>query len=460
MVSFRHGEGGTPERHWESAHWWASLPALSLGGMTRLVVLAAHPDDETLGAGGLISRAAALGVPITVVIASNGEASHPLSPTHTPRQLAAIRRDEVLAAVTGLAPTATVRFLDFPDGAVSEHIPAISQAISAEIAHGGVGTRVFAPWRADGHPDHAAVGDAAAAAIDNTAARLWEYPIWAWHWSEPTSDLWREPRLRILELPEADHAAKARAIAAHTSQVEPLSAEAGDEAVVSPSFAAHFLRSFETFVETTPTPATETESLTVAFFDDFYDGDADPWGFESRWYEKRKRALTLAALPRARFSSALELGCSIGVLTLGLAARCDALLATDIAERPLEIARQRLADHPGVSFEKRALPGEWPDGGFDLIVLSEMGYYCSAADLAILLERCRTALNPDGVLVACHWRHPVASYPLSGDAVHHALAETAGLERTIQHVERDFLLDVYEAAPARSVAQRENLVDE
>jgi SAM-dependent methyltransferase len=152
------------------------------------------------------------------------------------------------------------------------------------------------------------------------------------------------------------------------------------------------------------------------------------------------------------------LGCSTGVLTAELAERCDTVLGLDRIEQPLSIARERLAGRPGVSFERRTVPADWPEGEFDLIVLSEVGYYCSSADLRRLLEHCRASLAPDGVLVACHWRHPVADYPLTGDAVHGQLTHVVGLQRTVHHLERDFVLEVYEPRPALSVAQRDGLV--
>ena len=92
--------------------------------------------------------------------------------------------------------------------------------------------------------------------------------------------------------------------------------------------------------------------LPDAFFDAMYDADPDPWGFEDRWYERRKRALTTAMLPRERFRNAFEPGCSIGTLTDLLAPRCDRLTATDVADSALDSARARAArnDRRGVSF--------------------------------------------------------------------------------------------------------------
>lgn len=451
-MNSRNREDGTPEALWQEAEWGNTLSQLPLDGMKRLVVVSAHPGDETLAAGGLLARAAGLGLPVTVLVLSSGEASHPASPTHSPEELAARRRREVTDAVGILAPGAPVRLLNLPDGSLAMHAAESAEAVAAELGAGGRETWVVAPWRADGNPDHAAAGEAAAAAALAVDARLFEYPVWAWRWSTPDSDVWPRDALRMLRLSGEELELKSRALAAHRSQVEPLSALPGDEAVLAHSFGAHFTRRFETFIEA---PATGDEiglaagpvppaSLTEAFFDAVYSGSADTGGFEKRWYETRKRSLTLAALRRERFGAALELGCGIGVLTAELAERCDTILATDVAEHPLRLARARLAGHTGVIFERRTLPGEWPGGTFDLIVLSEVGYYLAADALRGLLERCRDSLAPHGVLLACHWRHPVPQCPLSGDQVHEELARLGGLERTARHEERHFLLEVFE----------------
>ena len=225
-------------------------------------------------------------------------------------------------------------------------------------------------------------------------------------------------------------------------------------------FLTHFDRPFETFVVSPNSQGVadspDTGSLPAAFFDEFYGDEPDPWGFASRWYEERKRAITLACLPRARFRRLFEPGCSIGVLTAELAGRCDSLLATDISEIPLRTARQRLAGAPHVEFQTMAIPREWPTGKFDCIILSEIGYYLGEDDLAQLLERLPGALEPGGILLACHWRHPVAEYPGDAEHVHAELNKIDALHRLVRHEEADFRLEVW-STDDQSVAGREGL---
>jgi len=200
-------------------------------------------------------------------------------------------------------------------------------------------------------------------------------------------------------------------------------------------------------------------TLPAAYFDAMYRAASDPWGFEDRWYEQRKYATSLAMLPAARYRSALEPGCSIGVLTRLLAGRCDALLSCDLAAAAVRAAARRTRDLPHVRIEQRDIPGQWPPGRFDLIVFSEILYYFGDHDLEQVLKNAVAALEPEGTLLAVHWRHPVADYPRSGDDVHRALAAQPGLARLVRHTEPDFLAEVClrtEGAPV-SVAQATGL---
>lgn len=184
-------------------------------------------------------------------------------------------------------------------------------------------------------------------------------------------------------------------------------------------------------------------TLGMDYFDQLYAGSADPWGFQTRWYEIRKYAVSLALLPAEQYRDAFEPGCSIGVLTEQLALRCDRLLSCDGAAAAIRQAKARTARLPSVRVQRAIIPGDWPPGQFDLIVFSEILYYFAGGDLAEVLDRAVAALRPGGTLLAVHWRYPVAEYPRSGDEVHHALAAQAGLARLVEHREPDFLAEVY-----------------
>ena len=204
------------------------------------------------------------------------------------------------------------------------------------------------------------------------------------------------------------------------------------------------------------TPAT----LGPGYFDAMYQTARDPWGFEDRWYERRKYAISLALLPAERYRNAFEPGCSIGVFTELLAPRCDALLSCDVAAAGVQAAARRTEHLPQVRVEQRDIAGQWPAGRFDLIVFSEMLYYLGDHDLEQLLDRTTAALQPNGTLLAVHWRHPVADYPRSGDDVHRVLGARPGLARLVSHAEPDFLAEVYLCTDGAlvSVAQATGLV--
>ena len=143
-----------------------------------------------------------------------------------------------------------------------------------------------------------------------------------------------------------------------------------------------------------------------------------------------------------------------------LAGRCDEVLSCDVAAAAAQAAARRTEGLPHVRVEQRDIPGRWPDGRFDLIVFSEILYYLGDQDLEKALKHAVSALEPEGTLLAVHWRHPVADYLRSGDDVHQVLAGCPALARLVRHDEPDFLAEVYirtEGTP-ESVAQATGLV--
>ncbi len=189
------------------------------------------------------------------------------------------------------------------------------------------------------------------------------------------------------------------------------------------------------------------DTVDLGYFHRLYDKSPDPWGFASSAYEKAKYEATLAALPRPRYGGALDVGCSIGVLTAALAERCDTLLAIEPVETALAEARKRNADRPWVRFASMFVPGEWPDEQFDLIVMSEVIDYLGADDLVALFDRLRTTLLPDGDLVLVHWvakKREVHEADEASDVLIAGLADFL----SVLHAERnpDYRLDVLRRA--------------
>lgn len=156
------------------------------------------------------------------------------------------------------------------------------------------------------------------------------------------------------------------------------------------------------------------DSLPAAYFERLYAEDPDPWKFATSDYERNKYAATLAALPRERYGRALDVGCSIGVLTRALAERCRDLVAIEPVPSALAAARERCADAPQVAFLEGAVPAIWPPGRFDLILLSEVVYYLDRADLSRLVGLVAGALAHLADIVTVHWTGET-DYPLGGD---------------------------------------------
>lgn len=194
----------------------------------------------------------------------------------------------------------------------------------------------------------------------------------------------------------------------------------------------------------------------VAVFDALYTDSPDPWGTRTRWYERRKRALLMAALPAERYGAVYEVGCGTGHISRDLAARCGSLLASDASDAALAVARPQLADLDNVTVAKHRLPDEWPDRPFDLVVVSEVLYFLDDAQCDAVAAAARRSVGPAGTVVACDWRGPIEGRGQTGDAVHRRFEAALSLPRLFEYVDDDFVLSAW-SVDTRTAAVREGL---
>lgn len=238
---------GTDESRWLAWDGLDRLPEAELPGSGRVVVIAAHPDDEVLGAGGMMARFAAAGVSITVVSVTDGERSHPESRAVTASRLAELRADELRDALAALgAGAADIVRLKVPDTEVAFHEDAAIEALSDVLKGAAL---CLAPWIGDLHGDHEAAGRAALAAARAASVKCLMYPVWMWHWAHPDDP--RVPWTSALRvtLPPAAAARKRDAVQRFVSQIEPLGPAPQDAAVLPPEELAHHLRDVEVVFE-------------------------------------------------------------------------------------------------------------------------------------------------------------------------------------------------------------------
>jgi 2-polyprenyl-3-methyl-5-hydroxy-6-metoxy-1,4-benzoquinol methylase len=188
----------------------------------------------------------------------------------------------------------------------------------------------------------------------------------------------------------------------------------------------------------------KSKSLDRDYFEGLYRQDDDPWKFATSPYEQAKYQHTLSALGEERAASALEVGCSIGVLTEKLASHCETLTSTDISQSALDRAKARCADLTNVDFRLVSSAGDSFDGRFDLIVLSEVIYYWDDADLALVAEKLTGTILPGGRLLMVHWLGET-NYPKSADdAIEHLATQLTG-RYVVEQADRtqDYRLDLW-----------------
>jgi LmbE family N-acetylglucosaminyl deacetylase len=235
---------GTTETVWANAAL-NHLPSLELRDCRLAVLVAPHPDDEVLAAGGLMQRLSCHRVALSVVSVTDGEASHPRSPTVTPNVLSDLRAREREQALRHLGVNARICRLGLPDGAMASQVEELVDCLRPILAPGVV---CVAPWEHDGHPDHDATGDAVAAACAETGAVFLRTLVWTWHWAFPADPSVPWERARRLTLNTLELTRKRWAVRAFASQTGPLSDRPGDEAILSPAMLARFERPDEVFL--------------------------------------------------------------------------------------------------------------------------------------------------------------------------------------------------------------------
>ena len=229
----------------------SSAEAAALGAT---VVFAPHPDDESLGCGGLLALLAEARIPAHVVVMTDGSRSHPNSLSHPSASLATVREAETLNAASELGlPATAVEFLRYPDcGLPPPGTIAFAEAAARlrEVIVALAPETVLIPWRRDPHCDHEATYHLLRAAVLglDPAPRWLEYPIWAWPQAEgpcaPRADEGRAWRLDIAPALER----KGQAIAQHRSQLGWLIRDDETGFVLQPQMLAHFQRPWELFI--------------------------------------------------------------------------------------------------------------------------------------------------------------------------------------------------------------------
>ena len=392
-----------------------------------------------------------------MVVATDGERSHPLRGSRARAALAARRRAEVQRAVRVLAPTARTTHLGLPDGALAQHEEALVEEVRRRS---DPDTLVVAPWLTDGHADHDALGRAAADAVSHSGADLVHYPIWLWHWGAPQALPWSD--VVACETSRAAAWRKRAALAQFATQTTAWGDTASTGEVQAPVLGPAMLdrarRLVETLVDPTHAlPQVSTDRLQrraaarAQQFDRMYDDNGDdPWAFEGSFYEERRRALVLALLGCSRYGRALEIGCADGRLTVSLLDRCDEVVALDTSHRAVTAAQERA---PQAVVVQGMAPADLPSGPFDLVLLSEVGYFLTPLELLATLRRCAASLAPGGELVLCHWRHPTEKVPLDGALVHEQAATVLSLDRRATYLDDDLRIDVW--GDGDSLARRE-----
>jgi LmbE family N-acetylglucosaminyl deacetylase len=237
-----------------------TLPFLAPDALAEFgstVVIAPHPDDESLGCGGLISLLVDFGLPVRVVIVSDGVGSHRNSKTFPQERLRTVRQQEAIEAVETLGvKQESLAFLNLPD----QHVPfsgldgfseAVDACVGAMTAREFIPETIVLPWRRDPHCDHESswqIGQAASVTLERSIRTL-EYTIWLAELGEPHEwpdegevQAWRVDISTVLDRKRA-------AIACHRSQTTDLIDDDPSGFRLSPETLTRFDVPWEIYLE-------------------------------------------------------------------------------------------------------------------------------------------------------------------------------------------------------------------
>lgn len=237
---------GRSEAIWRNSGRQANLASLELS-TRRVILIAPHPDDEILGAGGLIQAALASDISVHVVAVTDGEASHPHSEVSKSIDFVGVRSRESCVALRRLGwDEPRIARLHLPDGKVAQRRTQLDDTLAKVVRPGDL---CVAPWRHDGHPDHDACGESALEVSRAVGATAMGYLIWAWHWADPDGSDVPWDHCQRLDLSRRESARKRWATGAFQSQTHPIGPDVADAPVLPVPILRRFWRSYEVYVD-------------------------------------------------------------------------------------------------------------------------------------------------------------------------------------------------------------------
>jgi LmbE family N-acetylglucosaminyl deacetylase/protein-L-isoaspartate O-methyltransferase len=420
-----------------------NAPLLNIEGLYRdlgkVMIVAPHPDDESLGCGGLIAQLRAQNAEVSILFMTNGEASHPNSIVYPPNKLAELRKREAnrAAEILGVKEDRLI-FLNAGDGRLQnlENEDKVVEQLAVIINNEKPDT-LFIPWRRDHHSDHLATNKLVYKATKEMELLIAEYPVWLWKKGR-VEDWPKNGEVLPYKLPvKSVKTRKFEAIMAHASQTTRLINDDPEGFILTQELLQPFLREYEYFFF----PNKEKPSVDKSYFRELFLKDPDPWNFETSSYEKAKYENILKVLPSRKYRNALEIGCANGVFTSLFAPQCEQYLGLELDGKALEKAKERCAELSNCKLLQWDVKNGLPLGKYDIILFCEVGYYFEKKKLQQIFRSIYNALQPEGYLVMTHWTPFVRSYALTGLQVHETFEKEYSTEFQLYHSQRK---DLYE----------------